>query len=763
MQDFEFNIRDIYRIFLRRKWLLILASVVCGTVTYLTTTSPKPVYEAESLVKISRVAANMQALMIEAMSWYQGDNIETQSRIITSRKVKARVAMRLAKKYSEFADIRSLLWDEEEGDYDALEEKVRNNTKLRMLVDGLSVATEKQGVSDIVGISAIAFSQELAVDMANYLAEEYVKYNMAERNSQIRKAVQFIQVTLGETEQELSEVEKKLEGFKRDNTTILSLNVGDQGNIQEQIEGLGRQIGNFQEAIEQLEPITNIEEYLTFSPPLSDIQDSFIDRLEQQLWRLTDQINELKTRQRAVQSFRTDQFREVRQNVLQIEELENRGKETIGTLLRRYRAIHDELFERRRSLVQRQIQFQAVPEVIRQLESLQRDVALKTDTLNLFQRRLQDAKIQRASEIKEVTVVELATTAATLFGPSRRTKVLAALMIGAMLGGVFIIILESLDTSIGTIEDVERYLAIPVLGVVPHLDAKMVKEKLPVDVIWSDDPSEDISGLATLFTHFVPQEPISEAFRTIRAHLEILFKRHSWKTLMVTSSVVQEGKTSTACNLAVVFAQSGYRTLLIDADLRRSNVHKVFGLSRTPGLSEILLGVSDWKSTTQSMDDIILGKFGSKNSQITPGLEHLFLLTSGRSVDNPAELLHFEKFSEILSEIRNHYDVIIVDITPVLPVAEALQIASGIDAILLAYQIGRVGRDVTKRTKDRLEAVGGNIVGLVMNDIQAEMYYAHDQEYYNDYKDIAIPIKSSWGPLSRLKERLSKFITPWVS
>jgi len=336
-------------------------------------------------------------------------------------------------------------------------------------------------------------------------------------------------------------------------------------------------------------------------------------------------------------------------------------------------------------------------------------------------------------------------------------------MIGAMLGGVFILILESLDTSIGTIEDVERYLAIPVLGVVPHLDEKMVKEKLPVDVIWSDDPSEDISGLATLFTHFVPQEPISEAFRTIRAHLEILFKRHSWKTLMVTSSVVREGKTSTACNLAVVFAQSGYRTLLIDADLRRSNVHKVFGLSRTPGLSEILLGVSDWKSTTQSMDDIILGKFGSKNSQITPGLEHLFLLTSGRSVDNPAELLHFEKFSEILSEIRNHYDVIIVDITPVLPVAEALQIASGIDAILLAYQIGRVGRDVTKRTKDRLEAVGGNIVGLVMNDIQAEMYYAHDQEYYDDYKNIAIPIKSSWGPLSRLKERLSKFLTPWVS
>jgi len=659
--------------------------------------------------------------------------------------------------------MRSLQWDEEEGDYDALEEKVRNNTKLRMLVDGLTVETEKKGVSDIVGILATALSQELAIDTANYVAEEYVNYNIAEKNSQIRQAVQFIQVTLGETKRELSEAGKKLEEFKRGHITILSLNVGDQGNIQEQIEGLGRQIGNFQEAIEQLEAITNIEEYLTFSPPLGDIQDSLIARLEQQLWRLTDQINELKTKRRVLLSFRTEQFREVRQNVLQTEELENRAKETIGTLLRRYRAIHDELFERRRSLVQRQNQFEAVPEVIRQLESLQGDVALKTDAINLFQRRLQDAKIQRTSEIKEVSVVERATTAAALFGPSRLSKVLIALMIGVMLGGVFAMVLESLDTSIGTIEDVERYLQLPVLGVVPHLDEKMVKEKIPVDVLGSDDSSGDISSVATLFTHFVPQEPISEAFSTIRAHLEILFKKHSWKTLMVTSSVLREGKTSTACNLAIVFAQSGQRTLLIDADLRRPHVHRVFGLSKTPGLAELLFGVSDWEGTTQSVDDIILGKWGSKNSQITPGLEYLFLLTSGRSVDNPAELLHFEKFNKVLSEIRDHYDVIIVDNAPVLPVAEALQLASGIDAILLAYQIGRVGREVTKRTKDRLEAVGGNIIGLVMNDIQAEMHYTHDHdyEYYAGYKTETIPSGPAWRSLSRLKKRLSQFITPW--
>jgi capsular exopolysaccharide synthesis family protein len=246
----------------------------------------------------------------------------------------------------------------------------------------------------------------------------------------------------------------------------------------------------------------------------------------------------------------------------------------------------------------------------------------------------------------------------------------------------------------------------------------------------------------------------------MRAQLEVLLKRNKWKTLMVTSSVLREGKTNTACNLAVVFAQSGQRTLLIDADVRRPRVHKVFGLSNTPGLTEVLLGVTDWQSATRSMDDLILGKMGLNNSQITPGLEYLLLLTSGRKVDRPAELLNMDKVGQVLAEMRDHYDIIIVDVAPALPVAEASQLSPGIDATILAYQIGRVGREVLNRCKSRLEAMGGNVVGLVMNDIEAAIYETRDSGYYGGYKYRYGEPPPASGFLGRLKQGLGSVSLP---
>ena len=179
----------------------------------------------------------------------------------------------------------------------------------------------------------------------------------------------------------------------------------------------------------------------------------------------------------------------------------------------------------------------------------------------------------------------------------------------------------------------------------------------------------ELNRMAGLCTHFAPTEPISEAFRSMRAQLEVPLKSNGWNTLMVTSSVLQEGKTNTATNLAVVFGQSGQKTLLIDTDLRRPSIHKVFGLPQSPGLSEVFLGMTDWQSAVQSMDDLILGKMGLKNSHITPGLDYLYFLTAGRRVNNPAELLSLDKIKGILPEMCAIYDIIILDIAPVLPVA----------------------------------------------------------------------------------------------
>jgi len=152
---------------------------------------------------------------------------------------------------------------------------------------------------------------------------------------------------------------------------------------------------------------------------------------------------------------------------------------------------------------------------------------------------------------------------------------------------------------------------------------------------------------------------------------------------------------------------------------------------------------------------------GLTNSQITPGLEYLSLLTSGTKFDQPGELLNLEKVSKILSEMCERYDIIIVDVPPVLPVVDPSQLAVRVDATVLAYQIGRVGRDVVNRSKSRLEAIGGNVIGLVMNDIEAEIYQhtKSNYEYYGYKYQEVTPPEGILGHLSRLKDRLSHFLS----
>jgi len=195
---------------------------------------------------------------------------------------------------------------------------------------------------------------------------------------------------------------------------------------------------------------TDVGQYFTFSPALTETEDPQIYPLEQQVLRLILQINESKRQRSELLSYLKEESREIRLNTLQTKELENSAEELIGSLVRRYRTLRDELVEQRDGLVERHDQLVAVPELNRQLESVQNQVVLKRDALNLFQRRLQDAEIQKAGEVQEVSLVERATTA-TLWTPSSRWfKTVIGMVLGTLLGGVFAIMLHSRNTSDST-------------------------------------------------------------------------------------------------------------------------------------------------------------------------------------------------------------------------------------------------------------------------------------------------------------------------
>ena len=359
------------------------------------------------------------------------------------------MALRLARKYPEFQEVPSLLGDAEETDYDALQHRVGENPRLAELIAAIAVEPQRKGESDIVAIQATASSAGLAIDTANYAAEEFVTYKIGERNREIRQAVQFIQESILETEQELRETERRLEDFERDHAETLSLLVGEVGRVQERIESQGRKVAHLEQAIEQLKTMTHVGQYFTFSPALTETEDPQISPLEQQVLRLILQINESRRQRSELLSYLTEESREIRLNALQTGELEKSAEELIGSLLRRYQALRDDLVEQRDGWVDRHNQLVAVPGLNRQLESVQNQVVLKRDALNLFQRRLQDAEIQKAGEIQEVSLVDRATTAALPPLSSRLFTTLIGVLLGTLLGGVFALLLPSQDPSLG--------------------------------------------------------------------------------------------------------------------------------------------------------------------------------------------------------------------------------------------------------------------------------------------------------------------------
>ncbi|MEK7715612.1 MAG: GNVR domain-containing protein, partial [candidate division NC10 bacterium] len=281
-----------------------------------------------------------------------------------------------------------------------------------------------------------------------------------------------------------------------------------------------------------------------------------------------------------------------------------------------------------------------VPSVELTMQRLQREAKSSDDLLTLLKGKHQEALIKESEKIEEVSIVRPATESDQPVGAETLNTVLVGALLGLSLGLVLAFVQETLDTSIGTIEDVEAYLEIPVLGVVPHIDAHATVQRLLErrPALAQMDP-EALLSHALLITHFDPKSPVAEAYRTLRTNIQFARMERSGKILVVTSPTLQEGKTTTIVNLALTMAQSGQRTLLVGANLRRPSIHRFFGIEREPGLANILVGSVQWRDCIRTVADILMGRFEMEDIMAAPGLDNLHIIEAGPIPAIPSELL----------------------------------------------------------------------------------------------------------------------------
>lgn len=219
----------------------------------------------------------------------------------------------------------------------------------------------------------------------------------------------------------------------------------------------------------------------------------------------------------------------------------------------------------------------------------------------------------------------------------------------------------------------------------------------------------------TVITHLDPKSAISESFRNLRTNVHYTNIDKEVKLIQVTSSVQGEGKSTITANYAVTVAQSGKKVLIVDCDLRRPQIHKIFNVSNTSGLSNVLVG-------DNQMD---------KNIKDT-NVPNLFILTSGPIPPNPSEMLDSKRMKELILSLKDHFDMILLDSPPIMPVTDGLILSQIVDGTIVIVSLGSTEKDAFKKTMSSLENIGANILGTVINKASSKAGYYVNYEY--EYK-----------------------------
>ncbi|HOD53881.1 MAG TPA: polysaccharide biosynthesis tyrosine autokinase, partial [Candidatus Cloacimonadota bacterium] len=304
--------------------------------------------------------------------------------------------------------------------------------------------------------------------------------------------------------------------------------------------------------------------------------------------------------------------------------------------------------------------------------------------------------------------------------PKKKMNILIGFVIGLGLGIGAAMALNSMDTKIRTLDDVERFVKVPVFGTIPYMstsdteEGQEISEKSGEELVLMKDEKTKIS--ARLISHYAPKSPVAEAYRTLRTNV-MAKKKPGPLSMVITSSGASEGKSTTLANLAITIAQMKSKVCLVDFDLRRPMVHNVFELDRNNGASDYL------SDDSVSIDSVI------KSSAV----ENLSIITSGAIPPNPSELIASNRTDQMIKELKERFDFVLFDMPPVIAVTDSMIMAKKVDMLILVIRVNNTEKAVVQRTKSMLENININISGIVVNGIVHEKYYRGYSYYYYYY------------------------------
>lgn len=759
--DDEIRLEDLWRT-VRRQWWVILATFVLVTgFTYLYTARKVPVWEASSLIRVESGDPTPTAALFGNMSgetWLETEMLVAGTRPVLSQVVEE---LDLQLRLTEPAGVpREFLLEGMEMDrgapgasyeilavapnlyrLDALgpegastlaelrpgdtvhipggqfvlapdsvlrarglqhrPERIRFRTlefdgAVGALQGGLDISRPDEWAS-IFRLTYRSNDRWMARNVVNAAAEAFIRRRREVQNTEARSTVAFLRDQAAQVQVELEAAENALQAFREGEQVVAlaseaNLQVQQLAGLQAERMGLAAERDGLQELLREIQSsggsapdytrliaFPTFLQNATFQNLVENLTDAERSRAELRArWTenhpgvlaLDDQIALLKGR-----------LRDIGQNYLQ--------------------SLNTQIATLDATLVRFGSDLEEIPARELQYARLERQTQTLARIYEALQQSLKEWEVQEAVEDPSVRVVEHAVLPAGPVSPKPRRNLTLGAMVGLFLGLGLAFVRQLLDKKVRADDDVGQILGAPILSRVPRLPD--VSAKTPRS-----------KALVTLDrTRSLP----AEAYKSLRT--SILFsdlEGNGKRELVVTSPGARDGKSVTSCNLAISFAQQGYKTLLIDGDLRRSTLHLTFELENGPGLTEYLGG-----------------EFPLEELVRPTAIQNLFVIPAGRTPGNPSELLGHTRMDSLLERSREHFDAVVLDSPPVLAVTDATILANKVGGVVLVVRSDLTHKQAAEDALDQLRQVGARVLGVVVNDTDGGGRYGYRYSYYHQY------------------------------
>jgi polysaccharide biosynthesis transport protein len=722
-EEKEVHLRDYWKVVLKRRWMIVACFLIVVITTGVATFTTRPVYRSTATIQINKENPQIVDFKeIFAVNTMDLDYYQTQYKVLESRSLSRKVIQSLKlSEHMEFLPSPETVYDKWKSEIltslsglfnlstKGPSKKPSENEKETSTVNGFLSQLKIEPVrnSRLVKIHFDSHYPDLSAQVPNALAATYIQQSLEARFIATQQAKEWLTGQLEDLKAKVERADEALQAFgsKHD---IISLE--DKENITMQ------RLTELNEALTKAEAERMTREVIYKQPKdrnfdaLPAILDNkLIQELKQAYINLEAQYMKLS------ETFKPDYPEMVRvKNQMQLmqKRIDSEMSKIVASIKSEYESSLRKESLLRQSFDQQKAKTMEMKDKAIQYNILKREADTNKELYKGLLQRMKEAGVSAGIMASNIQVVDQAEVPARPFKPNKRFNLLVASMLGLFLGVGLAFFFEYLDNTVKTPEDVEALIRLPSFGMVPEISYER-RRQIERETVY---PVELVT-----FGH--PKSMLSEAYRNIRTSILLSSSEKPPKRIAFTSPNPAEGKTTTVINTAIALSQTGAQVVIIDADMRKPRVHKVFEEDDGVGLSNFLSGNADLEAVIKKT-----------------GIPNLFYIPAGPIPPNPSELLGSNLFKNMLRSLDERFDQIIVDSPPILGFADSIIVTTSVEGVVLVVHGSKTPRETLQRAKEAILQVNGRILGVVINRVNLERgdygyyYYRYNHYYYGKEK-----------------------------